>query len=36
MISSDATVAMLAECGFTDISRYFASYLVEAFMAFKK
>lgn len=36
VISGEATVAMLAECGFTNISRYFGSYLIEGYIAFKK
>jgi tRNA (cmo5U34)-methyltransferase len=34
-ISGEATVALLAECGFTNINRYFGSYLIEAYLAFR-
>lgn len=35
-ISSEKVYSLLEECGFTDISRYFGSYLIDGFMAFKK
>jgi hypothetical protein len=31
-ISGDATVGLLTECGFTDINRYFGSYLIEVIL----
>lgn len=36
LISSDVTLSLLAECGFTDITSYFGSYLIQGYMAFKE
>ncbi|SDZ09719.1 tRNA (cmo5U34)-methyltransferase [Evansella caseinilytica] len=35
-VNGRAIASLLADCGFTNISRYFGSYLIESFIAFKK